>query len=230
MLRASFDNELHQLQTQVLSLGSEVEENLVKVVDALIERDFVVSRRLIEADKRINARRIQIGLDSLKLIATQQPMARDMRLIAAVLEIVGELERIHDYVKGIAKTSIVLGHAPILPAFVEQLPEMAQVTRDMLHLALEAFAKRDATLARQIPEQDDLVDNIFNQLYQETINYVLESPTEVMRANQLEWAIHNLERSADRVTNICEWVVYMVTGEYAEMDSEFETPPMPGSD
>lgn len=228
-MRRTFDRELQSLEERVLALGSEVEENLGKVVGALVERNDGVARQMVTADRWINERRIAIGQEALRLIATQQPMARDMRLIAAVMEIVGELERIHDYVKGIGKISLHLGQSPVLPSLASHMPEMAAITADMLHRALDAFARRDADLARAIPHDDDQVDALFNQLYGDIISYVSAAaadPGIVNRANQMEWALHNLERSADRVINICEWVVYMVTGVYAEMDSEFEAPPV----
>jgi phosphate transport system protein len=225
MLRTSFDKDLQTLQDQIVSLGSIVEENIVKSVDALVQRNLPLSRQFIMADTVVNERRIQIGQDCLRLIARQQPMAGDMRLIAAVIEIVGELERIHDYVKGIGKISLLLGERQVLPTISELLPQMALYARDMLHRALDAFSNRDATLAREIPANDDKVDALYNRIYQEIINYVTQNPTEVEHANRLEWASHNLERSADRVSNICEWIVYMVDGVYIELDSEIEAPP-----
>jgi len=203
-----------------------VEEHLTKVTDAFIARDMYTSRQMVDADLSINERRIQVGLDSLTLIATQQPMARDMRLIAAIMEIVGELERIHDYIKGIGKISLNLGEEQVLPAMALNMPEMAELAREMLFQALKAFANRDADLARQTPAMDDRVDGLFNQLYAELMAYVIDEPQQISRANQLEWALHNLERSADRTINICEWVVYMVTGAYSEMNmGEYEAPP-----
>lgn len=225
MLRATFDKELQRLEDEIISLGSEVEANIVKSVDALIQRDLTRSQQFITADVKINERRIQVGLDGLSLIARQQPMAGDMRLIAAVIEIVGELERIHDYVKGIGKISLMLGERNILPSISDLLPQMALLTRDMLHRALDAFTNRDADLARGIPANDDKVDALYNRIYREIITFVTENSAEVEHANRLEWAVHNLERSADRVSNICEWIVYLVEGEYVEMDSEFEAPP-----
>lgn len=225
MLRISFERDLKLLQDRILALGSEVEENLVKTINALIERDFTTSRMLIAADEQVNEKRIQIGLDCLSLIARQQPMAGDMRLLAAVIEIVGELERIHDYVKGIGKISITLGESEVHASLVELLPEMAERTRDMLRKALDAFADRDAELARKIPADDDAIDSLFNRIYKDIIQFAMANPSAIEHVNQLEWAVHNLERSADRVTNICEWVIYMVTGHYVEMDSELEAPP-----
>lgn len=224
-MRQVFDRELQRLQDEVLRMGSEVEEHLVRMTDAFIERDLVTSRRMIDADVSINERRIQVGLDALTLIATQQPMARDMRMIVAVLEIVGELERIHDYIKGMGKISLNLGPARIPQALILRLPEMAEIGREMLYQALKAFANRDQDLAKRVPAADDRVDFLFNQLYGEIVALVIADPTEIHRANQLEWALHNLERSADRTINICEWVVYMVAGVYSEMSmGEYETP------
>jgi phosphate transport system protein len=207
-------------------MGSEVQGHLVKVVYAFVERDMVTSQRMIDADQSINERRINVGLDALKLIATQSPMARDMRMIAAVLEIVGELERIHDYIKGIGKISLMVGPDPIPPSLAQNLPEMAEIASEMLFQALKAFANRDEDLAKRVPAMDDRVDELFNELYGEIISIVSADPAQIHRANQLEWALHNLERAADRTINICEWVVYMITGVYAEMNmGEYEAPP-----
>jgi phosphate transport system protein len=225
MIRTNFERELRQLQDQVLNLGSKVELNLVSVVDALIERDLALSSQFIADDAWVNDRRIKIGMECLTVIATQQPLAGDMRLLAAVLEIVGELERIHDYVKGIGRISLMIGEESILEAVAKLLPKMAQVTREMLHSSLDAFASRDAKLAQRIPATDDEVDHLYNRAYKAIIHYVMENPASMAHAHQLEWAIHNVERSADRVINICEWVVYMVDGTYVEMDSEYEAPP-----
>jgi phosphate transport system protein len=150
-----------------------------------------------------------------------------MRLIAAVIEIMGELERIHDYVKGIAKTSLELGpDGIILPAISEYLPQMAGLTQDMLNRSMIAFAEGNASMARTIPASDNLVDDLFNRLYTRIVEYASSDPSRIAHANQLEWVVHNMERSADRVINICEWVIYMVTGEYRELDTEYETPPV----
>jgi len=225
MLRVTFEKELQSLEDQIISLGSQVEENIVKSVDALVQRDLRLSRQFIVEDTAVNEKRIQIGLDGLSLIARQQPMAGDLRLIAAIIEIVGELERIHDYVKGIGKISLLLGEKEVLPSIVELLPQMALLTQDMLHRSLDAFTARNANLARAIPAADNKIDALYNRIYREIISYVIQNSAEVEHANQLEWAVHNLERSADRVTNICEWIVYLVDGNYVEMDSEFEAPP-----
>ena len=227
MLRETFDRELNNLRENVLATASEVEENIVKVTLALIERDMIVAERLIAVDQHIDERYIEVVMGSLKLIATQQPMAGDMRLIASIIEIMGELERIHDYVKGIAKTSLEIGpEGSILPSISESLPHMARLTQDMLNRSMIAFAENNATLARTIPASDNLVDDLFNRLYVQIVEYAGGHPDNIPHANQLEWVVHNIERSADRVINICEWVIYNVTGEYRELDSEYEKPPV----
>lgn len=225
-MRPSFDRELQRLQDELLRMGSEVQEHIVQVTNAFIDRDLVIAQRMIDADYSINERRVKVGLDALTLIATQAPMARDMRLIAAIMETVGELERIHDYVKGIGKISLNLGGATIPHALAMHLPEMAEIAAEMLFQALKAFANRDEELARRVPKMDDRVDFLFNELYGEIVAMVMADPSQIHHANQLEWALHNLERSADRTLNICEWVVYMVTGTYAELgQGEYESPP-----
>ncbi|MCA9867199.1 MAG: phosphate signaling complex protein PhoU [Anaerolineales bacterium] len=226
MMRQTFDRELQRLQDEVLRMGSEVQEHIVRVTTAFTERDLVTSQRMIDADVSINERRIAVGLGALKLIATQSPMAGDMRMIAAVMEIVGELERIHDYVKGIGKISLNLGATAIPQALALHLPEMSEIAGEMLFQALKAFINHDEDLAKRVPQMDERVDFLFNELYGEIVALVIVDATQIHRANQLEWALHNLERSADRTINICEWVVYMVTGVYAEMSmGEYESPP-----
>lgn len=218
MLRESFARDLRKLQDEILRTGSEVEENLLKVVPAFINRDLRMSQQLIKADEWVNERRVEIGMNSLRLIATQQPIAGDMRLIAATLEIVGELERIHDYVKGIGKISLMIGEEPISADLVQHMPTMAEKTVDMLNRALDAYTRDDADLAQKIPQEDDEVDILYYKTHEAVINHVINNPQKMEKAHRVEWAAHNLERSADRVTNICEWVVYMGTGKYVELD------------
>lgn len=216
MLRRVFDQELRRLQDDVLALGSMVEEALVQSVATLKQRDFDGSRRLVAADRVINQKRYAIESDALTLIATQQPMASDMRLLASILEIAGELERIGDYAKGIARINLLIGEQPLIKPLID-LPLMAQKVRDMLHQALQAFAQRDVELACAIPPRDDEIDDLYHQVYRELLTHIMEDPRVIEQANFLLWAAHNLERAADRVTNLCERVVYTVTGELVEL-------------
>ncbi|MGC8780665.1 MAG: phosphate signaling complex protein PhoU [Anaerolineae bacterium] len=219
MSRQIFDRELEKLQEDVLALGSMVEKAIVVSVAALKRRDLETSRRLIAADREINKKRFAIESDCLSLIATQQPMAKDLRTLAAVLEIATELERIADYAKGIAKITLMLGTEPLVKPLVD-IPRMAEKVRDMLARSLDAFALQDVELARAIPKEDDEVDCLYDQVYRELITYLLADPSAIQRANCLLWVAHNLERAADRVSNICERVVFTVTGELLEFDSD----------
>ena len=151
------------------------------------------------------------------LIATQQPMAVDLRTLAAVLEIATELERIGDYAKGIAKITIKMGTEPFVKPLID-IPRMAEKARNMLHRALQAFFGRDTELARAIPMEDDEMDALYDQIFRELITYIMADPKLVDRASYLIWVAHNLERAADRVVNICERVIFMVTGEVVEFD------------
>lgn len=214
MLREAYAKELRHLQDEILRMGSEVEENLLKGVEALIKRDLLASEQLVQADKWFNQRRIEIGTEALGVIATQQPIAGDLRLIAAVIEAVGELERIHDYVKGIGNISLMIGETAVPSDLTIYMPQMAEKVRFMLHRALDAFTERNANLALEIVKSDDEIDRLYNKTYRAVMTYVTQFPDDFELAQRLEWAAHNLERAADRATNICEWVIYLATGEY----------------
>ena len=218
MTRETFDRELQRLQDEVLVLGGLVEKAIIQSVEVLKRRDLEGARRLIAQDRRvINEKRFAIESEALTLIATQQPMAGDLRVIAAVLEIAHELERMGDYAKGIAKINLMMGDEPLLKPLVD-IPLMAEKARSMLHQALEAFVRRDVELARAIPKQDDEVDALYNQVYRDLLALMMQNPRDIDRATYLLWVAHNLERTADRVANICERVIFMVTGEMVEMD------------
>ena len=199
MLRETYTKELRHLQDEILRMGSEVEENLLKAVDALIKRDLNASERLVQSDKWFNQRRIDIGHQAFGVIATQQPIAGDLRLIAATLEIAGELERIHDYVKGIGNISLMIGEEAVPAELVMHMPIMAEKARFMLHRALDAFTERNSQLAYEIIKSDDEVDKLYNKTYRAVMRYMADNSDDFELAQRLEWAGHNLERAADRV-------------------------------
>lgn len=223
MARTNFDKELRSLQAEIVRLGSEVEANLLRAADVLIEQDLLEARKLIKADEWVNERRVEIGMTGLTLIATQQPMATDMRIIAATIEIAGELERIHDYIKGIGKITLMIGAETDISELTKQLRPMAIKTQRMLNRALEAFTSRSAELARIVPEDDDEVDALYNEASHTIVKYMAVNPVQFEIGQRMEWAAHNFERSADRVTNICEWVLYMTTGKYTELNETMQT-------
>jgi phosphate transport system protein len=215
--RETFDRQLQTLLDEVLVLGSMVENAIRQSVDALKERRIEDSRRIYHEDRHINVKRYEIEHNVLTLIATQQPMARDLRLLAAILEIITELERIGDYGKGIARINILLGDEPLVKPLVD-IPKMAEAGLDMLHRALTAFVKRDPDTARAIADEDDQVDRLYNTVYHDLLDIMIKEPAKIDRATYLIWAAHNLERMSDRVTNICERIVFVATGEIIELD------------
>ncbi len=218
MVRKTFDRELRRLEDAVLIMGSMVEKVLLEAVECLRQRDFECSKRIIAGDVEINRKRFAIENDILVLIATQQPMAGDLRTLAAILAIAAELERIGDYAKGISKINLLIGERELIKPLVD-IPRMAVKARDMLHRALDAFVRRDIELARAIPLEDDEMDALYNQVNRELLTYIMSNPASIEQANYLVWAAHNLERAADRVTNICERVIFTVTGEMEELDT-----------
>jgi phosphate transport system protein len=223
MLRKTFENELQELKDEILVLGSMVEKAILDTVEALKKRDIEAARNILKADRDINTKRFELENKLMTLIATQQPMAHDLRLLASSMEIIGELERMGDYAKGIANINIRMGNDPLLKPLID-VPRMAQKDVDMLHRALTAFIEEDVEAAQAIPIEDDEVDALYNQVYRELMTFVIADPKTMERANWLLWVAHNLERVADRVTNICERTVFIVTGELSEIknsDDEF---------
>ena len=218
MLRKTFENEIQQVKDDVLLLGSMVEQAILNSVDALKKRDIKASQKDPGCRQIINTKRFEIENKLMILIATQQPMAHDLRLLASCMEIISELERMGDYAKGIANINIRMGDAPLLKPLID-IPRMAQIGVDMLHRALTAFVNEDVETAQKIPVEDDEVDALYNQIYRELMTFVIADPTTIERANWLLWVAHNLERVADRVTNICERTVFIATGEMAEIKS-----------
>ena len=217
-MREIFERDLQKLQDDILVLGSMVEDALMESINILKKRDKAGSHRLIEADRRINEKRFTIEHNTLTLIATQQPMAGDLRTLAAILEIATELERIGDYAKGIANINLMIGDEPLVKPLID-IPRMAEKARDMLHRSLDAFVKRNVELAQLIPAEDDEVDNLYNQVYRELITLIMSNPHNIDQSTYLLWVAHNLERTADRVVNICERVIFTVTGEMEELSS-----------
>ncbi len=219
MPRQAFERELQRLEDEVLVMSSLVEEAITRSVKVLKRRDLVGARTVIDNDLVINRKRFDIEADCMVAIATQQPMASDLRILAAMLHIITELERIGDYAKGVARISLMIGEEPLLKPLID-IPRMALQASSMLHQSLQAFVKRDVDLARAIPGQDDEIDGLYNQVYRELMTYVMSDPRHIEQVNYLLWVAHNLERSADRVTNICERVVFAVTGELVELNSD----------
>jgi phosphate transport system protein len=217
MTRQQFDKELREMQDEVLILSSMVEKAIQRSVDALRTRDIALSNSVIKDDAAINTKRYEIEERCIHTIARQQPMAADLRVLVAVLFIVTELERMADHAEGIGRINLMLGEEP-LPAQMGQIWEMGERAGDMLRRAITAFIDRDAEAARRICDEDDVVDNLYDSAYDALIHKMIEKPEDVQRVTYLIWTSHNLERIADRVTNICERVIFMVTGVLEEIN------------
>ena len=217
-IRESYEQQIKDLLDETLLLGSMVGEMILESVETLKTRDFMRARQIYKEDKKINRKRFEIEENTLITIATQAPMAGDMRVLASILDVTKELERMGDYAKGIALINVRMGDEPLLKPLID-VPEMARITADMLHRALEAFVNKDADSAAAIPTDDDVVDDLYNQVYQELLSFMINDPATIDRATYLLWVAHNLERAADRVTNICERVQFVVTGEMFEVKS-----------
>jgi phosphate transport system protein len=215
-IRTTFHKKLREIQDEVLVMGSMVEKALMSSVKALKDRDLGLAQQIVTDDIRVNQKRFEIEEKCIQLIATQQPMASDLRTIISALNIITEVERIGDHAEGIAKIVLMIGDEPPLKPLID-IPRMTEKTVDMLHRSLDTFVKGDADNARQIVAEDDEVDNLYDQVFRELLTFMAEDPKTITRATRLIWVAHNLERSADRVTNICERVVYMITGKMEEL-------------
>ena len=218
MLRKTFETEIQQVKDDVLLLGSMVEKAILDSVEALKKRDVKFSGKIIAEDKEINKKRFAIENQLMILIATQQPMAHDLRLLASCMEIISELERMGDYAKGIANINVRMGEEKLLKPLID-IPRMAQIGTSMLHRSLTAFINEDVETAKSIPVEDDEVDALYNQIYHELMLIIIQDPKSIERANWLLWVAHNLERVADRVTNICERTIFIATGTMGEIKS-----------
>jgi phosphate transport system protein len=214
--RTAFHKRLREIQDDVLAMGSMVSKAMLRSIDALKNRELELAHQIVTDDKKINQKRFEIEEKCIELIATQQPMASDLRIILAVLNIVSEVERIGDYAEGIAKIAIMIGDEPPLKPLID-IPRMAEQTVDMLRRSLDAFVNRDAETAKKISAEDDIIDQLYDQVFRELLVFMAEDPKTITRATRLIWVAHNLERAADRVTNICERVVFVVTGKMEEI-------------
>ena len=215
MPRTEFDRDLRELQDDLLGLGSMVEKAIAKSLDALKNRDMTLSEEVVREDDIIDKRRFDLEEKCIDLIATQQPLAGDLRILVTVLHVAVELERMGDYAEGIAKISIAMGDEPPLKPLID-IPRMADQAMDMLRRSLNAFVNHDVAASHQICEDDDEVDDLYDQVYHELLTYMMADPDAIRRATYLLWVAHDLERIADRTTNIAERVIFMVTGRLTE--------------
>lgn len=217
-VRSNFETEIQELKDELLTLSSIVEQQILNAVSVLMKRDVEGSKSIKQIDNKVNKIRFGIEERVLVSIATQQPLAHDLRLLASILEIAGELERIGDYAKGIATINIRMGEETLLKPY-NKIPPMAEKAVEMLHRSLTAFVNEDVEEARNIPDEDDVVDKYYEEIYTELMQIIIQDPTTMQKTNWLIWTAHNLERMADRVTNICERTLFTATGVLREIRS-----------
>jgi len=214
--REQYAHQLKDLRSSVVAMASMVDKAINSAVVALGQRDVPLAQQVVAEDRAINEHRWQTEELALLLIATQAPMAKDLRTIAAAIHIVTDLERMADHAAGIAKIAIqTADQAPLKPLI--DIPRMSEIARAMLHDAITAYIEDDQAAARAIVSRDDAVDGLYDQIYRELLTFMLADPTTIDQATHLLWVAHNLERIADRVTNICERVVFAATGQLEEL-------------
>ncbi len=211
MPRTIFEQGLTTLQDDLLVMGSMVEKALSKAMHALRNRDMQAAREVVRDDDIIDDKQVEIEERCIHVIATQTPVARDLRYLLAVLHIGTELERMADYAEGIGKISLMMGDEPPLKPLID-IPRMADKTIDMMRRSLDSLVERDIELAQQVCDDDDEVDALYDQVFRELLTYMIEDPRNIKRATYLVWVAHDLERVADRATNIAEQVLFLVTG------------------
>ena len=212
----NLQSRLREIQDEVVAMGSMVNKAIDRSIQALKKRDLTLAHQIIADDENINRRRFSIENKCIELIATQQLGGGDLRTIVAVLNIIIELERIGDYAEGIASVTIMIGDEPPLKPLID-IPRMAEITIEMITKSLQSFVARDVELAKQVVSMDSIMDALNDQVFRELITFMMIDPKTINRATRLIWVAHNLERAADRATNICERVVFTVTGKMEEL-------------
>ena len=213
--RPTFERELRDLQDELLVMSSMVDKAINRSIESLKNRDLSMARLVVSDDQKVNDKRFEIEEKCILITATQAPLASDLRTIVAVLNVITDLERMADHCVGIAKIAIMIGNEPPLKPLID-IPRMAEQARSMMRRAMDAFIARDQETANTVAHEDDIVDQLYDQVYRELLTFMLNDPRTIDRATHLLWVAHNLERIADRVTNICERVNFLVTGRMEE--------------
>jgi len=214
---AGFSKGLKEIQNRVLAMGDLVTKEINKSIEALKARDLKMAHQIIADDTKIDNMRFAIEDSCIELMGMQKLTIADRRALVAVLSISTELERIGDYAEGIAKIVVMIGDEPPLKPLID-IPRMAELTVEMINKSLKSFVDRDVELARHVVTIDNLVDGLYDQVFRELLTFMMIDPKTINRATRLIWVAHNLERAADRVTNICERVLFTVTGKMEALE------------
>ena len=210
--RQSYNQELEALRQEISDMGTRVEQAIDQAVASLVARDFELARSVMAGDDAIDDMENEIEDKCIVLIARQQPLARDLRIISTGLKITTDLERVGDHAFDIAKITLSIGNEPLIKPLID-IPRMSAMAQKMLNDSLVAYINLDITLAEQVCADDDAVDDLYSQMFRELLTYMMEDPTTIKQATQLLFVARYLERVADHATNIAEWVIYLVTGQ-----------------
>jgi phosphate transport system protein len=210
-MSAGFSKGFQEIQNKVMAMGDMATKDINRSIEALKNRDLKMAHQIIADDTKIDDMRFVIEDMCIEIMGTQKLTITDRRIIVAVINIVTELERIGDYAEGNAKIVVMIGDEPPLKPLID-IPRMAELTIEMIEKSLKSFVSRDVELAKHVVTMDNVVDGLYDQVFRELLTFMMVDPKTINRATRLMWVAHNLERAADRVTNICERVVFMVTG------------------
>jgi phosphate transport system protein len=217
MTREIFNRELQEVKEKLFQVTGDVRKSLSQSVKYLETRDMTGARMIVESDELINLKVLEIEDLCLSIIATQQPVASDLRLLFSVLQISTEIERIGDYAKGIARISLKIGSEDLVKPLID-IPRMEELAGQMLADAITAFAEDNAVAAESISKTDSLIDALYNQVHRELLTFVIEKRSNINQTMMLDWVAHNLERAGDRVTNICERIIFTATGNSVDLN------------
>ncbi len=212
---ADFQQGLKGIEGDLLAMGSMAEKAVARAVEALKKRDLTLAHQVVADDANINRQRFSIEDKCMRLIAGHETQVDDLRPVVAILNMISDLERVGDYAEGIATIAIMIGDEPPLKPLID-IPRMADLAIEMINGGLKSFVTRDVELAKRVVTSDSVVDGLYDQVFRELITFMMVDPRTIDRATRLIWAAHNLERVADRATNICERVVFTVTGKMEE--------------
>jgi phosphate transport system protein len=212
----AFHDQLQEIQNSVLTMAGNVTNAIDHSIEALKKRDMRLAHQVMADDAEINKQRFTTENRCVELNAAQHLSTSDFQIVVAVLNIIIELERIGDYAEGIANIVVMIGDEPPLKPLID-IPRMAEITIDMVNKSVQAFITRDVELAKLVVSMDNVVDGLYDQVFRELLTFMIADSKTINRATHLIWVAHNLERAADRATNICERVVFMVTGNMEEI-------------
>jgi phosphate transport system protein len=218
-IRSALDQDIEAIRDDILRMGSLVEEQITGAIRSLKERDLGLARQVTAGDRQVNDLRYKVELASVRSIATQQPTAKDLRLIIASMHIASELQRIAGHAAGIASIVVRIGDEPLVKPLID-VPRMQEIACDMLRSALDAYVNKDAEAAGQVTRYDQEVDELYAQVLRELLTYMMQDARFITQSTYLLWVAHNLERIADRITNICERVIFAATAELGDYKPE----------